>query len=157
MADPTHLSPTAHARLQEELDRRSGPYRIEISQWIERARELGDLKENGDYHAAKDEQGHNESRVRQLEAILKDAVIVEPSDSKKVVPGTIVEIRMDDDKETIEYLVGSIEERHETYEVLSTSSPLGQALESAEVGDTVNYEGPKKTFKVSVVSIRPLD
>lgn len=151
----THLSADAHARLTKELEWRSGERRDEISQWIERARELGDLKENGDYHAAKDEQGHNESRVRHLEALLKDAEVVEGASADEVGPGVVVEIRMDDDDDTITYLVGSIEERDDELDVLSMSSPLGQALAGKQVGDVVAYEGPKRTFSVEVVSVRP--
>src|SRR3954447_5892162 len=122
----SHLSQQAYDRLQEELAERSGPRRKEISAWIERAREHGDIKENADYDAAKNEQGHNEARVRQLESILRNAVIVDDAAGDVVAPGVVVEIKMDGDDETIEYLVGSIEERHETYDVLSVSSPLGQ-------------------------------
>ena len=75
--DPSHLSQQAYDRLQEELAERSGSRRKEISAWIERAREHGDIKENADYDAAKNEQGHNEARVRQLEEILRTAVVVE--------------------------------------------------------------------------------
>lgn len=153
----THLTEQAHQRLQEELTWRSGPRRLEISEMIERAREHGDLRENADYDAAKNEQGHNEARVRHLEGLLKNAVIVEGTDGDVVAPGTIVEIRMDDDDETITYLVGSIEERHDTYDVLSTSSPLGMALVNASPGDVVDYEGPKRTFRVEIVAVRPLD
>src|SRR2546430_15805112 len=71
--EETHLSPQAHQRLVEELELRTGARRREISEWIERAREHGDIRENADYDAAKTEQGHNEARVRQLEAILKSA------------------------------------------------------------------------------------
>ena len=80
------LSLRAHQRLTEELAERSGPTRRHISELIERARELGDLKENGDYHAAKNEQGLNEARVRQLEAILKHAVVVETTLSRNDGP-----------------------------------------------------------------------
>ena len=153
----THLTTAAHQRLQEELTWRSGPRRLEISEMIERAREHGDLRENADYDAAKNEQGHNEARVRHLEGILKNAVVVEGTDGDVVEPGTIVEIRMDDDDETTTYLVGSIEERHDVYDVLSTSSPLGMALLNASPGDVVDYEGPKRTFRVEIVSVRPLD
>src|SRR5829696_4601425 len=132
----SHLSQQAYDRLLGELADRSGPRRKEISAWIERAREHGDIKENADYDAAKNEQGHNEARVRQLEQILRSAVIVEDAAGDVVAPGVIVEIRMDADTETIEYLVGSIEERHEEFEVLSVSSPLGQVLLGAEVGAT---------------------
>src|SRR6185503_11522470 len=122
----SQLSQEAYDRLQEELAERSGPRRKEISAWIERAREHGDIRENADYDAAKNEQGHNEARVRHLEAILRSAVVVEGADSDVVGPGTVVEIRMGDDDDTTRYLVGSIEERHDEFEVLSTSSPLGQ-------------------------------
>src|SRR5947208_15857338 len=125
--DPAHLSQQAHDRLAEELAERSGARRREISAWIERAREHGDIKENADYDAAKNEQGHNEARVRQIEALLRSAVIVDDAAGDVVAPGVVVEIRMDGDDEPIEYLVGSIEERHEHYDVLSVSSPLGQA------------------------------
>src|SRR6187431_1972932 len=130
--DPSHLSQQAYDRLQEELAERSGPRRKEISAWIERAREHGDIRENADYDAAKNEQGHNEARIRQLESILRTAVIVDDAAGDVVAPGVVVEIKMDGDDESIEYLVGSIEERHETYEVLSVSSPLGQVLLGTE-------------------------
>lgn len=155
--EETHLSAAAHARLREELEQRSGPRRSEISQWIERAREHGDLRENADYDAAKNEQGHNEARIRHLEAILKNAVIVEDAEGDVVQPGTVVEIRMDDDDETTTYLVGSIEERHDTYDVLSSSSPLGTLLMGKGPGEVVDFAGPKRTFKVEIVSVAPLD
>src|SRR3954463_13374910 len=122
--DELHLSADARRRLEEELEWRSGERRREISAWIERAREHGDISENADYDAAKNEQGHNEARVRQLEAMLKDAVVIDVSSSGEVVePGVLVELRYEDDDDAVTYLVGSIEERHETYDVLSTESP----------------------------------
>ena len=153
--ETTHLSPTAHQRLQEELAFRSGERRREISMWIERAREHGDIRENADYDAAKNEQGHNEARVRQLEQMLRDAIVVEDATGDVVAPGTIVEIRMEGDDETTQYLVGSIEERHDEHEVLSVSSPLGVALMGAAPGQTVTYEGPRRQMSVEVVSVRP--
>ena len=155
MSEP-HLSPQAYERLREELEERSTTRRREISLQIERAREHGDISENADYDAAKNEQGHNEARVRQLEEILRTAEVVEGQSGDVVAPGTIVEVRMDDDEETISYLVGSIEERSEEFEVLSTSSPLGQALLEHGPGDTVSYKGPRRTFAVEIVSVRPV-
>lgn len=155
--DEVHLSPQAHERLRSEHVWRTGERRKEISLWIERAREHGDIRENADYDAAKNEQGHNEARVRHLAALLKAATVVEGAAADVVAPGTVVEIRMDDDDSTIQYLVGSIEERHETYEVLSTSSPLGQALMGASPGDVVSYEGPRRSFSVEVVGVHPLE
>jgi transcription elongation factor GreA len=154
--DEVHLTRDAHDRLRKELGWRTGEHRDEISHWLERAREHGDIRENADYDAAKNEQGHNEARVRHLEALLRSATMVEGSNGDVVAPGTIVEIRMDDDDATSHYLVGSIEERHDTYEVLSTSSPLGQALMGAGPGEVVSYDGPRRRFEVEVVSVRPL-
>ena len=156
---PSQLSQQAYDRLQEELAERSGARRKEISAWIERAREHGDIRENADYDAAKNEQGHNEARIRQLESILRTAVIVDDAAGDVVAPGVVVAIKMDGDDESIEYLVGSIEERHETYEVLSVSSPLGQALLGSEVGAVVPYEvkdrsGKARTMSVEVMGIR---
>lgn len=155
--DEVHLSPDAHGRLREELAWRTTTHRQEISAWIERAREHGDIRENADYDAAKNEQGHNEARVRHLEALLKSAVVVEGAAADVVGPGTLVEVRMDDDDETSTYLVGSIEERHESYDVLSTASPLGKALLGHGPGDVVSYDGPRRTFRVEIVTVRPLD
>ncbi len=154
MAEELHLSPAAHQRLQDEYHERTTAKRKELSARIEEAREHGDLKENAEYHAAKDDQGHNEARVRQLEDMLKRAVVVETTaGTDAVAPGCLVEIRMAGDDDTTTYLVGSIEERHDTYDVLSPSSPLGQALVGAGVGDTVTYQGPRRELSVSVVSI----
>ena len=155
--DEVHLTREAHDRLRRELDDRSTTKRTEISRWLERAREHGDIRENADYDAAKNEQGHNEARIRHLESLLRSAVIVESSDSDVVAPGTIVEIRMDDDEASTEYLVGSIEERHESIDVLSVSSPLGQALLGTSPGQVVEYAGPRRTFQVEVIRVRPAE
>jgi transcription elongation factor GreA len=152
--DTVHLSRQAHDRLREELDERSGKRRIEISAAIERAREHGDLRENADYDAAKNEQGHNEARIRQLEEMLKTAVVVEGASGDVVAPGTIVELKMEGDEAPTSYLVGSIEERHETLDVVSSSSPLGQALLGHGPGEIVSYDGPRRTFQVEIVSVR---
>src|SRR5438128_12510787 len=111
----THLSQAAYERLQAELDDLTTRGRIEISRDIERARELGDLTENGDYHAARDEQGRMEARIRQLQAMLKNAVIVaEGADnSGAVTPGSVVSIRYEGGDEVERYLIGSIEERRD--------------------------------------------
>ena len=149
------LSLQAHRRLTEELAERSGPTRRQISELIERARELGDLKENGDYHAAKNEQGLNEARIRQLEATLKAAVVVESTSTDKVEAGTVVEVRMEGDDETSIYLIGSIEERGTGYDVISPGSPLGKALLGHAPGDVVTYEAPGGRFEVEIMAVGP--
>jgi transcription elongation factor GreA len=155
--EQTKLSPQAYQRLTEELEERTGPTRRQISEWIERAREMGDLKENGDYHAAKNEQGLNEARVRQLEAILKYAVVMEGATTDKVEAGTVVEFHMEGDDENSVYLVGSIEEKGTGYEVLSPGSPLGKALLGHKPGDVINYEAPGGKFEITIVGVRPPD
>ena len=153
----SHLSPQAYERLREELEYRSTTYRRQISEQIERARELGDISENADYDAAKDEQGKSEARIRQIESILKNAVVLEgAADGDTVQPGTLVDLLYEGDSEPQTYLVGSIEERHDTYDVLSTNSPLGQAILGTEPGTSVTYQGPRKELSVKVVGVRPL-
>ncbi|MEW6471351.1 MAG: transcription elongation factor GreA [Actinomycetota bacterium] len=157
MDGTTKLSPQAHQRLSEELAERSGPRRRQISEWIERARELGDLRENGDYHAAKNEQGLNEARIRQLEAMLKYAEVVEATTADTVETGTVVQVRMEGDDEPSTYLIGSIEERGTGYDVISPGSPLGKALLGHAAGDVVTYEAPSGTFSVEILAVGPPD
>src|SRR5437016_1394795 len=115
MADPVHLSQAALDRLQAEFDDLTTRGRVEIARLIERAREMGDLSENGDYHAAKDDQGKMEARIRQLKSILDHAVVTETgaTTSGAVETGAVVAIRYEGDDEVERYLVGSIEERRE--------------------------------------------
>ena len=148
------LSRIAYDRLKEELLDLTTRGRVEIAGMIEKARALGDLSENGDYHAAKDQQGKMESRVRQLEAMLQDAKIVEVSDNNVVSTGLIVTIRYAGDDDTEEFLLGSIEERPDGVDIMSPGSPLGQALMNHKVGETVNYEAPNGTLAVEIVALR---
>ena len=152
MAQTHQLSRTAFDRLQAEHDDLTTRGRIEIAQAIERAREMGDLSENGDYHAAKDHQGHMEARIRTLEAILENSQIVEDAVEGVVSAGSIVTIRYDgDDDDMAEtYLVGHIEEKGE-HDVISPTSPLGAALIGRRPGDEVEYDAPGGVLKVVVV------
>ncbi len=152
--DKYEITQDAFNRLKEELEWRTGKYRLDLAQMIEKAREHGDLKENGEYHAAKDTQGLSEARVRELEQILKNATVVEGGVGDVVAIGTIVEISMEGDTETTTYLVGSIEEKHEEFDMLTTTSPLGIALMGAKSGDKVKYEGPRSVFEVTIHSVR---
>ena len=108
--------PEAYDRLQAELDDLTTRGRIEVAEKIERARELGDLSENGDYHAAKDEQGHMEGRIRQLEALLENAEIIDAAETASSGRAAIVTIvyEGDSDDDAERYLVGHIEEQHRT-------------------------------------------
>ncbi len=154
MSDVHQLSAAAHERLTAELEDLTTRGRIEAAQAIERARELGDLSENGDYQAAKDQQGFMEGRIRQLENILKHAVIVEEVPEGRVGPGSIVTILYegDADDQAERYLLGHIEERTGDLDVISPGSPLGAALMGASAGDVVSYEAPGGTLKVKVLA-----
>jgi transcription elongation factor GreA len=149
------LSRAAHDRLSAELADLTTRGRIEVADKIERARLLGDLKENGDYHAAKDEQGHMEGRIRQIESILEDAEIVPPAADGTVGLGSVVTIIYDGDTDDMaeRYLIGHVEERptSDDVSVMSPSSPLGAALLGAKSGDTVTYDAPNGTLKVRVL------
>ena len=153
MAETQHLSRAAFERLQEEHQKLTTFGRVDIARKIETARELGDLSENGDYHAAKEEQGKMEGRIRHLEALIQNAEIVEGGSSDVVEAGSIVEIRYVGDDDTERYLIGSIEERHDDLEVMSPGSPLGKALLGHRVGDVVDCEAPARTLKVEIVGL----
>src|SRR6202142_1540666 len=151
----TELSKEAFDRLRTELEDLRTRGRIDIARAIEAARALGDLSENGDYHAAKDSQGKMEARIRQLTATLKDAEIVDGAalPDTTVATGTIVAIRYEGDDEIERFLVGSIEERNDELSVVSPGSPLGQALLGRAPGDVVEYEAPGGTLRVEIVRI----
>lgn len=154
MASTKTLSQDAFDRLQAEHIDLTTRGRIDIARKIETARELGDLSENGDYHAAKEEQGKMEGRIMFLAKMLEEAEIVEaPEDSDEVVAGTIVELRYEGDDFTEKYLVGSIEEQVEGLDILSPGSPLGEALMGAKAGESVTFESPGGPLAVEVVSI----
>lgn len=142
MADVHRLSRAAYERLKAEHEDLTTRGRIEIARKIETARELGDLSENGDYHAAKEEQGKMEGRIAHLRQMLENAEIVESEGGDVVSHGSVVGIRYEGDDEVERYLVGSIEERHDDLDVISPSSPLGQALLGASVGDVVSFTAP---------------
>jgi transcription elongation factor GreA len=156
MAQTHQLSRSAYERLKLEHEDLTTRGRIEIAQAIERARELGDLSENGDYHAAKDQQGHMEGRIRQLEAILEHAEIVESAAEGVAAVGSIVTVLFDGDSEDMaeRYLIDSVEERRHGVEVVTPGSPMGAALVGAQAGDVVSYAAPNGAgIRVKVLAV----
>jgi transcription elongation factor GreA len=152
----TQLSRAAFERLQAEFDDLTTRGRIEVANKIEAARLLGDLSENGDYHAAKDEQGHMEGRIRHLEHMLETAEIVEGSDDGTVAPGCVVTIvyEGDDEDDMAErYLIGHLEEKTDALDVMSPNSPLGAALLGKGPGDWVEFEAPHGVLRVKVLEV----
>jgi len=141
------LSRSAFDRLQAEFDDLTTRGRIEVANKIERAREEGDLKENAGYHAAKDEQGHMEGRIRQLEHLLENAEIVDDV----MIYTVVYEGASDDQAER--YMIGNMEEQVDGADVISPSSPLGTALDGAAAGDTISYEAPNGTLTVKILAV----
>ncbi len=153
----SYLTQGAFDRLKGELDELSGPGRSDITKKIEAAREEGDLKENGGYHAAREEQGKMEARIRQLTQLLETAVIGEtPPDDGVVEPGMVVKVAMFGDEET--FLLGSREINDDTMQVYSEKSPIGAAVNGAKIGDLVTYEAPNgKHIEVKVLATTPYE
>jgi transcription elongation factor GreA len=149
------LTQSAHDRLRAELEELSGPGRTNIAKRIEAAREEGDLRENGGYHAAKEEQGKMEARIRQLTQLLETAVIGEtPADDGVVEPGMVVTVQMFGEEET--FLLGSREIGDAGLQVYSEKSPIGAAVNGAKVGDTVAFAAPNgKQVDVKVMHTTP--
>ena len=151
----TRLSRDAYERLRQELADLEGRGRVDIARIIERARELGDLSENADYHAAKEDQGRMEGRIRQLQSILENAVVIDDGAGQEgvVETGSVVTLRYEGDDDAEQYLIGSIEERREGLSVISPNSPLGQVLLGKRPGETVSYEAPSGTLQVEIVAL----
>jgi transcription elongation factor GreA len=138
----TWLTQEAYDRLEKELEQLSGPARREIAVKIEEARSEGDLKENGGYHAAKDEQGKMEARIKSLTELLKHAHVGDvPTSTETVSVGTVVTAKIYDDEE--KFLLGHRELGENTnLDVYSDDSPLGKAILGLGVGDTTAYHAP---------------
>ncbi|HEX6755663.1 MAG TPA: transcription elongation factor GreA [Mycobacteriales bacterium] len=155
-APVTWLTQEAHDRLKHELDSLV-ENRAAMAAEINARREEGDLRENGGYHAAKEEQGKQEGRIRQLQELLRTAQVgIAPNDSGVAGPGMVVTVRFDDDDETETFLIGSREESASDLEVYSAASPLGKALDGAKEGETRSYETPNgKTVRVTLLKADP--
>jgi transcription elongation factor GreA len=155
------LTQDAYDKLKSELEYLSGPGRTEISQKIGDARSEGDLKENGGYHAAREEQGQQEARIRQLEDMLRRAEVGDaPTNADEVAPGLRVTIAFDgDESDTDTFVLGSrellgLEEAVDATNVYSPQSPLGTAILGKKKGDAVTYAAPNgRPINVTVVKV----
>jgi len=141
-----YLTPAQRTALEAELAELEGPRRKAVVEAIKTAREFGDLSENFEYHAAKNEQGLLEARIRSLRQRLSHAVTVEHDTDEHVGVGSIVEIA-DEDGEPMEVEISAVGG-------VSPDSPLGRALLGASVGDVVDVEAPRGAWKARVVGIR---
>lgn len=158
MSEPTQtwLTQEAADRLAVELAELEGPLRAEIIKKIETARAEGDLKENGGYHAAREEQGKIEGRIRQLKHMLEHAHIGTPPASESGVVGQGMLITVDIAGDELKFLLGSREIASGEFDVYSEKSPLGSAVLGAKVGETVNYLAPNgKSIQVAILEAQP--
>lgn len=157
------LTQEAYDAASAELEHLKGPGRAEVTAKIARARDEGDLSENAGYHAARDEQGQQELRIRQLEVMLRNAQVGEApeGDVDEVAPGCKVTIAYDDDPDdTDTFLLGSRElmalADSTEIEVFSPQSPLGQAITGAKVGQKVTYTAPNgNPIEVTILEVQP--
>lgn len=155
------LTREAHEKLKSELQYLTGPARVELANKIGEARDEGDLKENGGYHAAKEEQGKSEARIRQLEDMLRRAKVGEtPADDGVVEPGMTVSIKFSGDDDVETFLLGSREllalDPSVEMDVFSPQSPLGSAILGKKRGDSATYEAPNgRDVTVEIVGATP--
>ncbi len=155
------LTQEAYDRLKAELEHLTGPVRAELSRRIGEARDEGDLKENGGYHAAKEEQGKTEAQIRKLQDMLRRVRVGDtPADDGVVEPGMKVTIRFKGDDDTETFILGSREllalDDSVDLEVYSPQSPLGVAISGKRKGDQATYAAPNgKKVTVEIVDTVP--
>ena len=149
------LTQDAFDRLQEKLVFLEGEDRKRIINDIAVARAHGDLSENAEYHAAKDEQGHKEAEIRKIRSMLENAEIIKSDDkSSTVKPGKLVTIRHEGDDDAETYLLGLREEDGGDFDVLTPDSPMGKALVGHNAGDKVVAQVPAGELKIEIVEVR---
>jgi transcription elongation factor GreA len=144
-----HLTAAQRAALEQELAELEGPKRAEIVQAIKTAREFGDLSENFEYHAAKNEQGLLERRIRILQERLRNSVVVDAAPTGRVSIGSVVEIE-DEHGDRMELEVSSLGGTG----AVSPESPLGRALMGAREGEVVDVEAPRGAWRARIVAVR---
>ncbi|TMK86047.1 MAG: transcription elongation factor GreA [Actinobacteria bacterium] len=154
------LTLDAYIRTRKELEELKGEGRTYMAERLLHAREFGDISENAEYDAAKNEQALMEARIRHLEQMLRDPDIIEAADGDEVGPGKLVTVRPVDDGAAADddetYLVAlSPEERAPGVRTVTSSSPLGSALLGRKVGDRITYQAPGGSFTYEVVGCEP--
>ena len=154
----TWLTRAAFDKRTAELEELKTEGRRQIEVRLAEARAHGDLRENGDYDSAKNDQGLMEAKIRQLESLLAHAVVAEATDDGKVDEGSLVTVA-DSDGDVMEYFVANQANKQPGYLLASPDSPLGKALIGARPGDQVDYEvevaGKTKAFSVIIKEVRP--
>ena len=154
--EPTWLSPAAAQKLQDEYDHLTTDGRVEASERIAEARSHGDIRENADYDAAKNEQGLMEARISKIRHLLDNSEIREVSSTDEVSVGCVVTVK-DDAGDEMDLFVATPENSVDGVLLTSPSSPLGAALLGARPGDKVAFQAPGGTFTYEVLAIRPFE
>lgn len=148
-----YISPEKQTELQEELRERKEIIRQEILHKLQFAKSLGDLSENAEYHDARERQGKNESRIRQIEHILKNAVLIKKQTSGAVGLGSEIIIKKEDSSEEKKYIIVGPAEADMSSGKLSSESPLGQALLGGKKGETVTFESPRGATHYKILDV----
>lgn len=148
------MTKDAYRLLKDELDQLEGEGRRKIIEAIAAARAHGDLSENAEYHAARDQQGMQEARVRQIKQTLEDAHIIEVRDDGVVKPGKLVTIKTAGDDESETYLLGLREEKGGEHDVLTPESPIGRSLVGHSAGEKVKAKVPAGDLEIEIVEVR---
>ena len=148
------MTQDAYNRLKAELDQLEGEGRRTIIAAIATARAHGDLSENAEYHAARDQQGMQEARVRQIKQQLEDVEIVEVKDDGVIKPGKLVTLKIGGDDEAETYLLGLREEKGGEHDVLTPESPIGRSLVGHSAGEMVTAKVPRGELEIEIVAVR---
>ena len=148
------LTKSAYERLRREQEFLEGEGRDKVIEAIAVARSHGDLSENAEYHAAREQQGMQEARLRQVKQMLENAEIIEAADDGVVTPGKLVTIRHRGDEDPETYFLGLREEKGGDHDVLTPDSPLGRALVGHSAGETVSAQVPAGDLIVEILEVR---
>jgi len=149
------MTRSAFDKLKSELAHLEGDARRKVIEASATARAHGDLSENAEYHAAREQQGMQEARVRQIRHMLENAEIIEADDNGAAGPGKLVSIRHEGDDEVETYLIGLREEMGGEHDILTPESPLGRAIVGHGAGETVTASVPAGELRVEIVDVRP--
>ena len=155
MSNKVYLTNEGFLEIEEELNHLKDVKRPEVIKALKEARALGDLSENADYDAARNEQAQIEGRILELEKILETAEIIEKQDTDKVGLGTTVVLRYldEDDDDTEEYKIVGSKEADPSKNKISNESPLAQAIWGAKAGDERTVDSPRGKYRVEIVEI----
>ena len=152
MNQQTYLTPEGAAKLKAELSELTGPRREELAQRLRAAIQMGDLSENADYHKAKEDQAFLEGRIQEIEAVLRNAVIIEKTHSDIVTVGSTVTVQEDNFSPETYDLVGAKEADPRNGKI-SNESPIGKALLDHKVGDVVEADTPGGKIRFKILKV----